>query len=58
MQIVALPEPEHALPRQPRMLPQDVRVVRRPHLLAGPGPVSRGRVRADLAQAAVQEADL
>lgn len=53
MQIVAVPEPKHAVPREPGMLPQDVRVVRRPHLLAGPGTVSGGRVRADVAQAAV-----
>jgi hypothetical protein len=35
LQVLAVPEPEHALSHQPGMLPQDVRVLRRPHLLIG-----------------------
>ena len=57
MQIVAVPEPKHAVPREPGVLPQDVRVVRGPDLLAGPGAVSGCGVWADVEEAEVQEAD-
>ena len=33
LQVLAVSEPEHAIPDQPGVLPQDVRVLRRPNLL-------------------------
>ena len=50
LQILPLPQPIHALPREPGMLPQDVRILRRPHLLARPRPLPRRRLRPHPAQ--------
>lgn len=33
LQVLAVSQPEYAISHQPRMLPQDVRVLRRPNIL-------------------------
>jgi len=58
LQIIPLSQPEHAVPCQSSMLPQDVRVLRRPHILPGPSPLPRGRLCAYDTEATIQEADI
>ena len=58
LQILPLPQPQHALPRQPRMLPQNVRVLRRPHFQHGPCPLSCRRLRSHPPQTTISATDL
>ncbi len=58
LQILPLPQPQPSLPHQPGMLPQDVRILRRPALQLGPGPVPRSRLRAHPPQSPLPETSL
>ena len=57
VQILPLSQPEHAIPRQSRMLPQDVRILRRPYLLFRTRTVPCRRLCAYATKAALSETD-
>ena len=57
LQIFPLPEPEYEVPNKPGMLPQNVRVLRRPHILFRPSPLSGGWLRAHITETTLPEAD-
>lgn len=58
LQIVAVPEPKHAVPGQSRVLPQNVWIMRRPHILSGSCTVSRHWMWQDIAKSQIQKTDV
>ncbi|KAB8302731.1 hypothetical protein EYC80_006084 [Monilinia laxa] len=54
LQIQSLPQPLPAIPHQPRMLPQDVFHLRRPHLYIGACALSRPPLWTYIAQKGIQ----
>ena len=58
LQIQPLPQPLPPLPGEPGMLPQNVRVLRRPPLLARPRAVPHQRLRKNTPQTPVSHADV
>ena len=58
VQIEPLPQPVPPLPRQPGMLPQDVRVLRGPPLLPRPRPLPHQRLWQNTTQTPLPDTDL
>lgn len=58
LQVVAVPQPEHAIPHQPGVLPQDVRVLRRSNILFGASQLPSSRLPKNPTQEQVPPADL
>lgn len=54
MQVITLPEPKHEVHDRAIMLPQNVRVLRRPHLFLRSSTMSRSRLRQDATQSTLQ----
>jgi hypothetical protein len=58
MQVLTVPQPPYAFSGESRVLPQDVRVMRRPYLLAGSRTMSGCWMQSYIAKTAVQKADI
>lgn len=58
LQILAVSKPWHAVPDQPRMLPQDVRVVRGPDFLVWALELPRRRMQQDTPQEPIPDTDI
>jgi len=58
MQVFTLPKSEHEIPCQPRMLPQDVRVLCGPHLLPWARSMPCSRVSKDIEEAPISSTDI